>query len=331
MTKILSIIIPVYNNEKSIENCLNSILKQLNSGIEIIVVDDGSNDNTLNRLDKYKEKIRILHENNSGVGVARNFGLKHATGKYVWFIDADDKIKEGALNKKYLNHLLVDNFDVYLFGLEKVIDKKINIISNSKDSKLTKKQLKNKFAQIFSENLIIPVWNKIYLRNFLISNSITFTKFKLAEDAIFNYEVFSNINNLNVSTEVKYKYHLDSVTSSRYKFDKFFIINSKYRLKMLQKMLISLGVTDNWMIEKEIIDILWGEQANILNYIRINKIGFCRGFNIYTNKMKSQEIQKLKRKVKLKQINNKKYFVKYFFVELPIVSYIYWWFNFKKY
>lgn len=331
MTKILSIIIPVYNNEKSIENCLNSILKQLNSGIEIIVVDDGSNDNTLNRLDKYKEKIRILHESNSGVGVARNFGLKHATGKYVWFIDADDEIKEGALNKKYLNNLLVNNFDVYLFGLEKVIDKKINIISNSKDSKLTKKQLKNKFAQIFSENLIIPVWNKIYLRKFLISNSITFTKFKLAEDAIFNYEVFSNINNLNVSTEVKYKYHLDSVTSSRYKFDKFFIINSNYRLKMLQKMLISLGVTDNWMIEKEIIDILWGEQANIFNYIRINKIGFCRGFNIYTNKMKSQEIQNLKRKVKFKQINNKKYFVKYFFVELPIVSYIYWWFNFKKY
>lgn len=99
MVKI-SYIIPVYNAEAYIERCIDSILGQQNTKMEIIVVDDGSTDGTLDILHQLAEKnnnIYIFHQNNSGQGIARNFGLEKATGDYIWFIDADDWIEEAAL------------------------------------------------------------------------------------------------------------------------------------------------------------------------------------------------------------------------------------------
>ena len=103
--KILTIIIPNYNNSKTIERCLNSILDQINETIEIIVIDDGSTDDSLLVLDKYKKNIRIISQTNCGVGEARNRGIDEANGKYIWFVDAEDEIPPNALKDVFLNQL----------------------------------------------------------------------------------------------------------------------------------------------------------------------------------------------------------------------------------
>ena len=89
----ISIIIPVYNCEKYLEECLDSVLRQTLKEYEIICVDDGSTDCTIDILKKYAEqdfRIKVLHQKNQGAGVARNLGLKHAEGEYIAFLDSDD-------------------------------------------------------------------------------------------------------------------------------------------------------------------------------------------------------------------------------------------------
>ena len=108
--KKISVIIPVYNTEKYIDKCINSVLQQ-DLETEIIVVNDGSTDNSKKIIEKYKDKIIYLEKENGGLSDARNYGLKYATGEYIAFLDSDDFIEK----------------DLFL-NLEKYIDKKIDII-----------------------------------------------------------------------------------------------------------------------------------------------------------------------------------------------------------
>ena len=102
MKCILSIVIPVYNAEKYIDRCMNSILNQSLEECEIILVDDGSTDTSLQICNKYAEKynnIKVYHKTNGGASSARNYGLKHAKGEYIWFIDSDDRIEKECISK----------------------------------------------------------------------------------------------------------------------------------------------------------------------------------------------------------------------------------------
>ena len=99
MVKI-SCIIPAYNVEAYIERCLSSILNQRHANVEVIVVDDGSTDSTpdlLRKIAAADSRVAVFHQENARQGAARNLGLEHATGDYIWFIDADDWLEEGAL------------------------------------------------------------------------------------------------------------------------------------------------------------------------------------------------------------------------------------------
>lgn len=100
MNPLISIIIPIYNREKYIEECLNSILSQTFNDYEILLIDDGSNDNTGIICDKYAEenkKIKVFHKKNGGVSSARNLGLRYAKGKWIIFVDSDDMLAKESL------------------------------------------------------------------------------------------------------------------------------------------------------------------------------------------------------------------------------------------
>ncbi|WP_147589600.1 glycosyltransferase [Clostridium paraputrificum] len=101
----LSIIVPVYNVVTYIDECLNSIIKSYKSGIEVILVDDGSNDGSENKCDFYADKyeyIKVIHQENGGLSVARNVGIENSIGKYIWFVDSDDYISETSINDIYI-------------------------------------------------------------------------------------------------------------------------------------------------------------------------------------------------------------------------------------
>ncbi len=123
MQDLISIIIPVYNVEQYIDDCMKSLLGQTYKNLEIILVDDGSPDNSGRICDEYAQKdsrIRVIHKENGGLSDARNWGLNIATGKYITFLDSDDAITDDCI--EYLYNLLVDNkhADMSICGIKRI-------------------------------------------------------------------------------------------------------------------------------------------------------------------------------------------------------------------
>lgn len=123
MTKgLVSIIVPVYNSEKYLEQCISSIVSQSYTALEIILVDDGSSDNSPGMCDAWAEKddrIKVIHKKNAGAGFARNSGLDIANGEYIWFVDSDDWIVSDAVEKAY-SVARKESAQVVIFGYTNV-------------------------------------------------------------------------------------------------------------------------------------------------------------------------------------------------------------------
>lgn len=170
----LSIIIPMYNSELYIEKCVNSILHQNMEDYEVIVVDDGSSDNSMAILSKIQSlRLHIYSKPNGGQSSARNLGLNKAKGEYVFFIDSDDFLSENVLLDvcKYL-----DGCDILL--LEKVFenDKLSVVMDATPDGEGT----------LLMKECPIAVWNYIYRRDFLVSNHLIFKEGIFHEDTLFS-------------------------------------------------------------------------------------------------------------------------------------------------
>ena len=117
-----SIVLPIYNVEKYLNRCINSILKQDFDDYEIILVDDGSKDSCGQLCDEWSvmnKKIRTIHKENAGLGYARNTGLSAAQGKYILFLDSDDYIRPGMFSKVH-NAVCENDVDAVFFGFERI-------------------------------------------------------------------------------------------------------------------------------------------------------------------------------------------------------------------
>lgn len=178
---LLSFIVPVYNTEKYLKECLNSLLSQKAEGAdcEVICVNDGSTDDSLSILQKYETKysnVQILNQNNAGVCAARNAGLAAATGEYVWFIDSDDCIRPDALLR--LRQMMSGEIDRIVFG-------SILFMDGTHPFDCPEALPKNTIWQDSSACL------SIFRRRFLLENNISFhyPELVFGEDALFMYEV----------------------------------------------------------------------------------------------------------------------------------------------
>ena len=119
MNETISIIIPVYNVEKYLNKCLNSVIEQTYKNIEVILIDDGSTDNSGKICDEYAKndiRIKIIHQQNGGVSTARNNGLEHATGKYITFVDSDDYIEKEMI-ETMAKKIMKKNADIVICGV----------------------------------------------------------------------------------------------------------------------------------------------------------------------------------------------------------------------
>ena len=187
----MSIIIPVYNAQKTIERTLKSILEQMNNDIELIIVDDGSTDQSANLIKKLiqdKSNIKLYKTKNRGVSQARNYGLSYSNAEWITFLDSDDYYEPNALNT-ILNNLN-QNIDLVIF---EYYVKKENHKKEIK--KLIDKSFKDKYD--FRENSIYLIrdemlnapWNKVYRRSIIISENIIFPpKVSIGEDLFFNID-----------------------------------------------------------------------------------------------------------------------------------------------
>ena len=198
----VSIIVPVYNVEKYLERCLNSLINQTLDNIEIIVVNDGTKDNSQLIIDKFVQmdsRVKSYIKLNGGLSDARNYGLKFAKGEYIGFVDSDDYVDFDMFRMLY-EKAKEKEFDMVVCDLNYVFDDKIVFCSSKLNKDLyNKKQIKEKMVNIYP-----TAWNKIYKKK--IIEKFEFTKGIWYEDVDFLYRILPKINLIGVVKEPLYQY-----------------------------------------------------------------------------------------------------------------------------
>lgn len=192
-TPEISVVIPVYNCEKYIDSTVQDLLKQTFQDFEIIFVNDGSTDNTLKILESYKdshpEKISIFTQKNSGPGVARNNGIKHARGKFLALLDADDVFDQKLLESAH-QKIVEDQADVVVYGSDEYLSAEGKCVP----AKWTINQAIIPDYQPFAgsdikENIFTAFvgwpWDKLYRTEFVRENNLEFQDLRSSEDALF--------------------------------------------------------------------------------------------------------------------------------------------------
>ncbi|OBZ12318.1 glycosyltransferase [Bacillus sp. FJAT-26390] len=196
MRNKVSVIIPVYNAEKYLEECILSLLNQTLHACEFIFVNDGSSDNSRFLIERYKKKdgrIKLINQENQGVSAARNAGLRVASGEYVGFVDADDYVKRDMYQTLYaaaVRHgcdVVISNFESELEG-----SKVITSYSFPSDELLDRAYIIEQIMPYFlKEDDLNSSVNKIYLKRLLDENHVLFPeKVALGEDGLFNMLFF---------------------------------------------------------------------------------------------------------------------------------------------
>lgn len=217
---ILSIIIPVYNIENFIQNCIESILKQnINGAYEIICINDGSSDHSLDilySLSKIHSNLKIYSQNNSGPSTARNKGLEVAKGKYICFCDGDDLFLPVKLNKLIS---ICEQFDLDLLGFNYIVDSIYSVGKNIIPEIDT-----NCGCICSGEKWLIDrhyfhymVWCYIYRKDYLVSNNLVFEEGIKHEDMLFTPLAILFAKRMMVIDEVCYKYikRENSITTTK--------------------------------------------------------------------------------------------------------------------
>ena len=156
---MVSIIIPVFNVEKYVEKSILSCLNQIYKNVEIILIYDGSTDNSLKIIQKFKsnEKVKIISKKNGVVSSARNLGLKKCHGKFIYFIDSDDRIDKNAISELVKK---IGNYSLVVCEYSKVDNNKLVYVKYNLDHDVTKKEF---YSNILSEDKFGGyLWNKLY-------------------------------------------------------------------------------------------------------------------------------------------------------------------------
>lgn len=204
MSVAISVLVPVYNVEKTLDRCIQSILNQTFKDFEIILVNDGSTDNSGRLCDEYAEKydnIRVIHKQNEGLGPTRNVGIKEAKGDFIYHCDSDDWIKENLLEKVYAK-ITETNSDVAVFGYDIFTENNGKIIpyaSVGVDDKIftDEKEVKKFFTeQYFNSFVVLSACNRMYRRSFLVDNELFFPGLRRSQDVAYSLSLFDRIERL---------------------------------------------------------------------------------------------------------------------------------------
>lgn len=207
----LSIVIPVYNAEAYLSQCLDSILTQEFSDIEVLLINDGSVDSSGSICNQYAlrdTRVKVFHEKNSGVGGARNIGLNNANGEWVTFVDADDWLPQGALNIFYEKTeapiIIAPYYEFYQGEMNFPFD----FIQSNKE--LIKK--KDLLTQYLSTSLLKTVCGKFYRREIIRNNKFD-NHIKLGEDTLFFLRIVLQVDKVFLLSKPLYVYRMFPKTS----------------------------------------------------------------------------------------------------------------------
>lgn len=293
--KLISVIIPVYNTEKYLDRCVKSVAEQTYKNLEIILVNDGSSDNSPAICDEWAKKdsrIKVVHKQNGGVSSARNAGLDISTGEYIQFVDSDDYLEENFcknIMSEYSSDvdLVVSGFSIIDdYGTKKTTKVEENIeIQILKSPSIFMKYLYNGYNDM-------PV-NKVYKRNLITKGFLNGVP--LGEDRIFNLDYLSNVKNrVILASEAGYVYEFNQGSACHKERDNFYEI-LKISVDSLKNFLIKqfgdFGCPEFYkLIGDTFVDIIKrNSKSNIKEVYK--KIQNDENYKIYIKNYKPQTIK----------------------------------------
>ena len=220
----ISVIVPVYNVKKYLNRCIESILNQSYTNIEVIIVDDGSTDGSENICDDFilkDSRVKVFHKKNGGLSDARNFGMKHATGNYISFIDSDDYIFKDLL-KYQLDIIKKYNADICICDPVHVFNEKVTF---EQPSFFKIYNSENAIEEmLYQTSFLVSAWGKLYSKRVL--KDIEFPVNKLFEDSAVMYKIFEKADFIVYSNAKYYAYvhRSESITTQKFSKRDFDII-----------------------------------------------------------------------------------------------------------
>lgn len=206
MKELITVVVPIYNVEKYLDKCIQSIINQTYRNLEIILVDDGSKDSSFMICDKYQtedDRIQVIHKENGGLSDARNIGIDIAHGQYIMFIDSDDFIDLKMIEILYENLKQTDS-DISLCGVNIVKNNKIK--KNNKENKLEVFSRKQAYQNLYNYRALetVVAWNKLY--KIKIFDDIRYPKGKINEDAFIIHKLLEKIDKIVYTPQKLYFY-----------------------------------------------------------------------------------------------------------------------------
>ena len=280
---LVSIIVPVYNVEKYLSECIDSILSQTYENIEIILIDDGSTDKSAQICDEYTAKDKraaVVHKTNEGVSAARNDGLKAANGQLIMFVDSDDWIDSETCGTA-VNAMQESGADVVMWTYisENNGNQSRKIIFGSdtifEGTDVTEKLHRRLFGLTGEElanpelaDSLCPVWGKLYKKELILNNDISFvdlSEIGTYEDGLFNIEVFSQVEKAVYLNKCLYHYRKENTSS----------VTSGYRKDLFEKWQHLFDLMQEYIAENNLPS---DYQAALNNRIALSIVGL--GLNI---------------------------------------------------
>ena len=307
----VSVIVPIYNVEKQLAKCLDSLLNQTLKDIQIILVNDGSKDSSAEIAKKYvvKDPDRVLYfeKANGGLSDARNYGLKYATGEYISFVDSDDYITENLYTD--LLPYMEQKYDMIKFKIAKV-DEQGNVLEKNYTPLFEEKSGEEAFDILYKADVMTEVaWGYLYKRDFFRRNKFEFTKGKYHEDFgliplillkadkvasvdVFGYNYVQTQKSITRgNTEITYKRALDLL----YFYDEMVKKIKEYKISEKSKENIKIYYAN--CIILEVNNLKGKEQKQFIKEIRKRKLA---------NNIKARDVKQFIKKILLK-INIKLY------------------------
>lgn len=269
MEKLVSVIVPVYNSEKYLNECLKSIQHQSYDNIEVIVVDDGSTDSSKKIIDDYMVDCRFkcIYQKNRGVSCARNSAIKYARGEFIVFVDSDDYLEIDFINN-YVKKIIEDNSDIVVGGYKKDGSCYLNYFVETGDNKTFIKNCMYGIGGV--------VWAKMY-RKKILTEILFDDEINMREDMLFNLQLYQNIRLVSYLDDYGYIYRSVETGLSK---------NSKlsFSSNVIKKIIFKLvSISDELTISTFVKSVVFWDCINLVkNKINLDALFKCENYILFS-------------------------------------------------
>lgn len=298
MDDLISVIVPIYKVEKYLKKCVESILEQTYSNLDIILVDDGSPDNCGNIIEEFRkkdERIRTIHQKNGGLSDARNSGIKIAKGKYIVCIDSDDWIEKDMIEVLY-NDIINTNSDISVCEFVEEDDFQ-NILSTKKyTNEIIEFNSKEALKSLIKQDILTNhAWNKLYKAS--LFEGVEYPKGQLMEDVSTTYKLFEKANKIVYQNTSLYHYIqrgtsiLGNITEKRINDQEFaFFDRNKYLMEKYSEFKEIIELDNMYNVKTLYFLAILGGYKNLYNSLKYAEY-YAKYKKVYKENRKNPEFK----------------------------------------